>query len=120
MIGWFRNLSENWQIAIFGAFVTFFCVLLFELSKWLFVYIARITRGKKIYLWLKNNTKDKAGLQFKSTNEISQALGIVENQVREACTLNNRIYLCSDKKDLWGIYSDKPSSVYEERGLLDV
>ena len=68
--------------------------------------IMRQVRGIKIYAWLKENTEDKAGKQFKTTNEISQALGIPQQQVREACTTSRRIYKQREKEDSWGIFGD--------------
>jgi len=78
--------------------------------------ITRKRKEKKIYSWLKENSENKAGEQFKTTNEISQALGIDGDQIRKVCTVSKRIFQRSGKEDLWGIYSDKATSIYEERG----
>jgi len=77
----------------------------------------RAVRGTKIYAWLKDNTENKAGMQFKTTDEISQALGILEGLVREACTTNQKIYKQRDKEDSWGIFGDTAKSVYEDHGI---
>ena len=74
-------------------------------------------REKKTYSWLKANTQDKAGMDFKTTTEIVQALGILEDQVTEACTKSKRIFECRDKKDSWGIYGDTARSIYEDHGI---
>jgi hypothetical protein len=42
---------------------------------------------RKVFLWLKDNTKDKAGEQFKSTTEISKGLDIDEEQISNTTTI---------------------------------
>jgi hypothetical protein len=71
----------------------------------------------KIFNWLKKNTTNKAGKQFKSTKEIVKATGIVENQVRKVCTEQKKIFPHKRKKDQWSIFGNEEKSVYEERGI---
>ena len=73
---------------------------------------------RKIYNWLKANTADKAMKQFKSTEEIAKATGIDENQVRNVCKKNKKIYAHNRKKDQWSIFGSEEKSVYDERGIL--
>jgi hypothetical protein len=70
---------------------------------------------RKVFLWLKDNTKDKAGEQFKSTTEISKGLDIDEDQVRKICSRHKKIFEHAHNKDLWSIYGSEPKSVYEKR-----
>lgn len=111
------NLSEGWQTAIFAVVMA---PVAWGLIKWLYGKITRKTREKKVYLWLKENTENEARKQFKTTNEISQVLGIDEDQIRKICTLSKRIYQHSDREDLWGIYGGEAISIYEERGMLGI
>ena len=115
MIEWFNNLSEGWKITIF---VVIIAPVATVIIKWLFGNIAGKKKERKIYLWLKKNTEDRAGKQFKTTNEISQGLGIDEEKVKKICTLSKRIYQRSDSIDSWGIYSNNATSIYEERGPI--
>ena len=75
---------------------------------------------RTLFLWLKDNTKDKAGEQFKSTTEISKRLNIDEDQVRKTCSRHKKIFEHAHNKDLWSIYGSEPKSVYEERGVLTI
>lgn len=111
------NLSEGWQTTIFAAVMVPVAVAVII---WLYGKITRKTREKKVYLWLKENTENRAGKQFKTTPKISQGLGIDEDQIRKICTLSKRIYHRSGERDLWGIYSDQATSIYEERGMLGI
>ena len=77
-------------------------------------------KEKRIYSWLKKNTQNKAGEQFKTTNEISQALGIGEDIIRKACTSSRKINQRFDKKDSWGIFGKMATSIYEDRGLIEI
>ena len=91
---------------------------LLGLRSWFFNWILRLWRKRKIYNWLKENTQNKAGEQFKSTTEISKALQIDEEQVRQICSQHKKIFENSRQKDLWSIYGSEPKSVYEERGVI--
>ena len=77
-------------------------------------------KSKKVISWLKDNTEDKAGKQFKSTTEISTALHIDEEQVRKICSRHKKIFKHARKEDLWSIHGSEPKSVYDERGVLTI
>lgn len=75
----------------------------------------------RIYNWLKGNTSNKAGEQFRSTREIASWNNLTEDRVRYLCSVHKKIFLStSGKEDMWGIYSREPKSVYEERGIISV
>jgi len=75
---------------------------------------------RKVFSWLKDNTRNTVGEQFKSTTEISKGLDIDEDQVRKICSRHKKIFEHSHKTDLWSIYGSKPRSVYEERDILTI
>ena len=72
----------------------------------------------RVYAWLKENTVDKAGEQFRSTRAIASWTNLTQDRVRYACSVDKRIFLSTgEKEDLWGIFEHVPRSVYEERGF---
>jgi hypothetical protein len=73
---------------------------------------------RKIYNWLKANTADEAEKQFKTTEEITKATGIDENQVRCVCKKHKKIYAHNRKQDTWSIFGSEEKSIYEKRLLI--
>jgi hypothetical protein len=106
-------INNNWTISIGASLIV--VLILYGVGK-----CSNCRKGRKIYLWLRDNTEDKAGEQFKSTTEISKALDIDEDQVRKICSRHKKIFEHSSQKDLWSIYGSEPRSVYEERGIISV
>jgi hypothetical protein len=110
-------MSNSWIIgicaSIIAGLITSF--LIYTVKKYLCY-----KKSNKIYSWICSNTHDKAGEQFKSTTEISEALQIDENQVRIICKNHKKIFEHARKKDLWGIYGSEPRSIYEERGVITI
>jgi hypothetical protein len=105
--------GNEWVVAIGTSLIL---ALLYYIGRKIYNCINR----RKVFLWLKDNTKDKAGLQFKSTTDISKALQIDEEHVRKICARHKKIFEHARNKDLWSIYGSEPKSVYEERGLLTI
>jgi len=106
-------LSSKWVVEIGAPLII---ALLYAMGR----EIYNCRNRRKVFLWLKDNTKDKAGEQFKSTTEISKGLDIDEDQVRKICSQHKKIFEHVRKKDFWSIYSSEPKSVYEKRGLLEI
>jgi len=68
-----------------------------------------------VYGWLKGNTKNKAGKQFRSTRTIASWTNLTEERVRYVCSVDDRIFLSTgEKEDMWGIYEHTPRSMYDE------
>ncbi len=65
--------------------------------------------SKKIYKWMKQNTKDQDGQRFRSTRAIASWNDFTEDRVRHLCSFNKNIYLSTGPNlDLWGIYQRDP------------
>lgn len=91
------------------------------LIRFLHEKISDSCESKRIYKWLKENSSDKAGEQFRSTRTISSWTNLTENRVRYLCSHHEKIFLSTgEKEDLWGLYDHTPRSVYEERGMISV
>jgi len=64
----------------------------------------------RIYKWMKENTEDVKGKQFRSTRTIASWNNLTEDRVRLLCSIDSRIHLnTGDKEDMWSIYTDKYS-----------
>lgn len=100
--------GNEWVVAIGTSLIL---ALLYAIGR----KIYNCRNRRRVFLWLKDNTKDKAGEQFKSTTEISKGLDIDEDQVRKICSRHKKIFEHAHNKDLWSIYGSEPKSVYEKR-----
>lgn len=92
------------------------------LTVWLVQFVhdkaAQKLEGNKIYKWLKANTTDEPGEQFRSSRAIASWNNLTQEQVRHICSIDDRIFLSTgDKEDMWGIYEHVQRSVYEARGI---
>ena len=95
------------------------------ITVWLVQYLhERATRkleGNRVYKWLKENTTNEAGKQFRSTRTIASWNNLTEERVRYVCSADTRIFLSTgEKEDMWGIYEHVPRSVYQTRGIATV
>jgi len=92
------------------------------LTVWLVQYVhdkaAQKLDANRIYKWLKVNTKNEPGEQFRSSRAIASWNNLTQERVRHICSVDERIFLSTGKKeDMWGIYEHAERSVYEKRGL---
>jgi len=76
---------------------------------------------RSVYRWLKANTSNEAGHQYRSTRAIASWTNLTEDRVRFICSVHPKIYLSTGpKEDLWSLHERGDRSVYEDRGLLEV
>src|SRR6266536_3000819 len=76
---------------------------------------------RRVYRWLKANTRSEDGHQFRSTRTIASWTNLTEERVRYICSVHPRIYLSTGpKEDLWSLYEHGERSVYERRGLVEI
>lgn len=76
---------------------------------------------KKIYKWLKSNTSNKPGNQFRSTRAIASWCNLTQERVREVCSQHEDIFLSTgEKDDMWGLFVRREGSVYDERGAIGI
>ena len=92
------------------------------LTVWLIQYahdkVVKRIESNRVYQWLKENTTDKPGKQFRSTRAIASWNNLTEDRVRHICSVDDRIFLSTgEKEDMWGTYERVPTSVYEKRGI---
>lgn len=95
------------------------------LTVWLVQYIhdkaSEKLDGNRIYKWLKNNTKNEPGEQFRSSRAIASWNNLTQERIRHICSIDKRIFLSTgEKEDMWGIYEHVERSVYEKRGIRNL
>jgi hypothetical protein len=63
------------------------------------------TDERVVYSWLKNNTTNESGNQFRSTRAIASWNNLTEDRVRFVCSQSKRVFLSTGKvEDIWGIH----------------
>jgi len=92
------------------------------LTVWLvqFVHdkVAQKLDSNRVFIWLRENTTNEPGSQFRSSRTIASWNNLTQERVRYICSIDKRIFLSTgEKEDMWGIYEHVPRSVYETRGL---
>jgi len=73
---------------------------------------------RKVYQWLRSNTRDESGESHVSTPTLAKGTRLPEDRVRRACMSDERIYRSSDEPERWSIWREEPPSIYEKRGPL--
>ena len=77
--------------------------------------------SNRIFNWLKENTSNEPGSQFRSSRAIASWNNLSQERVRQICSVDTRIFLSTgQKEDMWGIYEHVPRSIYEKRGIRTV
>jgi hypothetical protein len=95
------------------------------ITVWLVQYIHdKVTQkveSNRLYNWLKKNTSNEPGDQFRSSRAIASWNNLTQERVRYICSVDKRIFLSTgEKDDMWGIYEHVPRSVYEKRGIVSI
>lgn len=63
---------------------------------------------KRIYEWLKQNTSDEKGKQFRSTRAIASWINLTEDRVRYICSIHKKIFLSTGETEgLWSLYEKR-------------
>jgi hypothetical protein len=73
---------------------------------------------RKIYEWLKSNTRDYPGESHVELLKICKGARLPEERAREACMSDERIHLFGKEPQLWSVWREEPQSIYEKRGIL--
>lgn len=108
-------INNAWVITIIGGIIVIFLMFI---AKRIYTSLSNCLHNRKILNWLKDNTQDCAGKQFRNTEEITIGTGIRQEKVKTLCELHKKIYQCQNKEGFWGLYGDREKSIYEERGLI--
>ena len=95
------------------------------ITVWLAQYVhdRAITRleSVRVYRWLKENTSDEPGNQFRTTRAIASWNNLTKDRVRFICSVDKRIFLSTgEKEEVWGVYRHEDQSVYEKHGIRTV
>lgn len=97
-----------------GAIAGFTVLSLQFLSNW----INEQTHKHRVYEWLKKNTSDEGGKEYRSTRAIASWNNLTEDRVRYICSIHKKIFLSTGKQeDMWSIYDHGNRSAYEKRGM---
>lgn len=76
---------------------------------------------RRIHNWLKENTSNEDGNQYRSTRAIASWNNLTEDRVRYICSIHEKIYLSTgQKEDMWSLYERGDRSVYEKHGLRSI
>ena len=92
------------------------------LTVWIVQYVhdkaTQNIESNRVFNWLKENTTNEPGDQFRSSRAIASWNNLTQERVRHICSVDKRIFLSTgEKEDMWGIYEHVPRSVYEKRGI---
>ena len=69
---------------------------------------------KRVYDWIKENTADENGKQFRSTRAIASWCNLTEDRVRYICSKHKKIFLSTGKKDdMWSLYERVAREYYD-------
>ncbi|MBA7591172.1 hypothetical protein ES708_33324 [subsurface metagenome] len=78
-------------------------------------------KDQRVYEWLKTNTNNEPGEQFRSTRAIASWNNLTVDRVRYICSIHEKIFLSTGKiEDMWGVFEHTPRSVYEKRGIISI
>ena len=106
-------LNNPWTISIVSALCVSFVIFLLKITHHCFL-------KHKIYKWLKENTEDQVGKQFRSTKAIAKGTGIKLEKVDTICQIHPKVYQNKRKEGYWGLFGENEKSVYEERGIKTI
>ena len=78
---------------------------------------------KTVYSWLKKNTSRDVGQKFRSTRAIASHNNLTVDRVRYICSIDNRIFLSTGKKDdLWALHehAERSEADLVDQGFIDI
>ncbi len=79
------------------------------LTVWIIDYLHKKTlertHMRRVYLWLKANTEDKANKRYRSTRAIASHNNLTLDRIRYICSYHDQIFLSTgEEEDMWSIY----------------
>lgn len=67
---------------------------------------------RRVYVWLRSNTRNEPGEEFRSTRAIASWNNLTENRVRYICSHHRKIFLSTGQnEDMWSIYGHRARGV---------
>jgi hypothetical protein len=101
-------MADIWDGIIIGGAGGAIAGLTVSLFRYGHTKILEWLHKKRIYNWLKDNTSDKNGNQFRSTRAIASWNNLTEDRVRYICSTHTKIFLLTGKaEDRWSLYEIK-------------
>ena len=95
--------------------------LVVSLIRYLGIKHSEFRDKRRVYRWLKVDSKNEPGKQFRSTRAIASWNNLTEDRVRYICSIHKKIYLSTGRhEDIWSIHGREEKSVYEKRGIIDI
>jgi hypothetical protein len=104
-------MSEGIVTAVISA-------LTIGLLGWLGARLRAILDRRKVYQWLKANTKDEPHESHVDTVTLAKGTRLPEDRVRRACMSEERIYHLMQEPEQWSVWRKDPQSIYEKRGPI--
>ncbi len=84
---------------------------------WLVAKVRTVMDQRKIYNWLRTNTRDEPGESHTNTETLAKGTCIPENRVKRACMSDKRVFRFEGTPEKWSIWRKEPQSIYEKRGI---
>jgi hypothetical protein len=101
-------MSEVWNGIIIGGAGGAIAGLTVAFVRYLHTKSLEETHKNRVYKWLKDNTSNKEGEQFRTTRAIASWNNITEDRARYICSTHKRIFLSTgEKEDRWSLYERK-------------
>lgn len=71
-------------------------------------WIRDIMDRRKVYSWLRSNTRDELGASHVDLRTLSKGTRLPEERVLRACVSDERIYRFSNEPDQWSVWRKEP------------
>src|SRR5882762_6006612 len=98
-------MAMVWDGIVIGGAGGAFAGLTVSLVHYIYRKAVECIHGRRVYTWLRGNTKDEEGERYRSTRAIASWNNLTEDRVRYICSLHKKIYLSTgEKEDMWGLY----------------
>ncbi len=85
---------------------------------WLVARVRAKLDRRKVYNWLRANTRDEPQESHVTTETLAKGTGLSEDRARCACMSDPRIHYLPGQEKCWSFWRKEPQSLYEKRGLL--
>ena len=98
-------MAGVWDGIIIGGTGGAIAGLTVSLVRYGYTKFLETSHKRHLYNWLKDNTSDEEGKQFRSTRAIASWNNLTEDRVRYICSIHKKIFLSTgEKEDLWSLY----------------
>jgi hypothetical protein len=84
-------------------------------------FVARVRASvdrRKVYKWLRANTRDEPGESHVTTETVAKGTRLPEERTRRACMSDPRIHRLQGQPERWSVWRAEIQSIYDKRGIL--